>query len=108
MSKKSKDAPVKPSDKLWQASYNAGRASGRIEAIEESMDAVAALVFKAEALQASLGENAAPATLENARHTLQALNLAFAALTGSANGSEAFRELLEQSRARVFKDVTRH
>jgi hypothetical protein len=107
MSKKSKDAPVKPSDKLLQASYNAGRASGRIEAIEESMDAVAALVFKAEALQASLGENAA-ATMENARHTLQALNLAFAAITGSANGSEAFRELLEQSRARVFKDVTRH
>lgn len=90
---------------LVKASYNAGVASGRLEAIEESMDAVAALIVKAEDLIAGLGENDRGAR-DNADHTLRALYLAFAAVTGSVNGSPAFRELLQQSRRRLSKGLT--
>ena len=98
----------KPTDQLLQASYNAGLATGRLEAIEESMDAVAALIFKAETLMASLGENPNPVTQENARHTLKALYLAFAAVTGSVNGSNAFQDLLAQSKGRISKEAVMH
>ena len=90
---------------LMKASYKAGHASGRLEAIEESMDAIAALIVKAEALQVRLGDNSNPSMLENARHTLQALHLAFAAVTGSVNGSAAFLDLLAQSRQRLSNDA---
>lgn len=107
MSKKSKtNSGVQPSDQLVKASYNAGHASGRLEATEESMDAVAALIVKAETLQANLGDNANTAIQENARHTLQALHLAFAAVTDSINGSAEFQELLVQSRHRLTKNTT--
>lgn len=96
-------------DELVQASYKAGHASGRLEAIEESMDAIVALIIKAEALQESVSEKANAAMQENARHTLQALHLAFAAVTDSVNGSAAFRELLEQSKQRLSNGShTRH
>ena len=102
--KKTKDNPsLKPTSELLKASYNAGYASGRLEAIEESMDTVAALIFKAEALLASLGERPDRAMHENASHTLRALQVAFAAVTDSANGSAAFQALLEQSRQRLLK-----
>lgn len=91
--------PIKPTE-LLKASYKTGHASGRLEAIEEGMDAVAVLIFKAEALQAKLDENADATMRENARHTLQALHLAFAAVTGAVNGSAAFRQLLDESRQR--------
>jgi hypothetical protein len=101
MSKKTRaDSPPKPSDELLKASYNAGVASGRIAAIEESMDAIAALIVKAESLIAGIGDEA---QRENANHTLRALHIAFAAITDSTNGSAAFRELLEQSRLRLQK-----
>lgn len=99
MSKKPKSSVTPASDKLVKASYNAGLANGRVKAIEESMDAVAALIFKAEGLLASLGSDAAQR--DNADHTLRALRLAFAAVTGSTSGSPAFEELLEQSRRRL-------
>lgn len=67
------------------------------------MDAVAALIFKAEAILASLGDNPERAIQDSAGHTLRALNLAFAAVTGSSNGSTAFNELLDQSRQRLLK-----
>jgi hypothetical protein len=92
-----------PSDALLKASYNAGLASGRIQAIEESMDTLAGLIFKAEAMKNALGDNADQALRDSAEHTVRALQLAFAAVTGSANGSEAFRELLEQSQQRLLK-----
>lgn len=92
-----------PSDALVKASYNAGIASGRIAAIEESMDAVAALIFKAESLLAGLGDSADAAVRANADHTLRALRVAFAAVTDAANGSQAFLELLEQSRQRLAR-----
>lgn len=108
--KKSKEAPIKPTSELLKASYNAGAASGRLEAIEESMDSVAGLIFKAEAMIAGLGDNPDKAIQNNADHTLRALQLAFAAVTGSVNGSPAFRELLEQSRLRLQTQAsaTRH
>lgn len=107
MPKNPKENPSsKPSDQLVKASYNAGHASGRLEATEESMDAVAALIFKAEALQTKLGDSSNSATQENARHTLQALHLAFAAVTGSINGSADFQDLLAQSRQRLSKGST--
>jgi hypothetical protein len=102
MSQKSKDTrTAPPSDQLVKASYNAGYASGRLEATEDSMDAVAALIVKAETLQTNLSEQASVAMQENARHTLQALHLAFAAVTGSVNGSAGFRDLLAQSKERL-------
>lgn len=67
------------------------------------MDTVAALIFKAEAMIAGLGDNADNAMQANANHTLRALQVAFAAVTGAANGSAACRELLEQSRQRLNK-----
>lgn len=70
------------------------------------MDAVAGLIFKAEAILARLGENPEPAIKESASHTLRALNLAFAAVTGSTNGSAACNSLLDQSRQRLHKKTT--
>lgn len=93
----------KPSDELVKASYNAGVASGRLAAIEESMDAVAALIVRAESLIAGIEGKADQAVRQNADHTLRALHVAFAAVTDSTNGSPAFRELLEQSRQRLLK-----
>jgi hypothetical protein len=92
-----------PSDELVKASYNAGIASGRIAAIEESMDAVAGLIFRAEALIAGLDSDSENAMRDNANHTLRALHVAFAAVTDSENGSVAYRGLLEQSRQRLHK-----
>lgn len=67
------------------------------------MDSVAALIFKAEDIITSLGEGAERGVRENADHTLRALNVAFAAVTGSVNGSAAFHDLLAQSRQRLLK-----
>jgi hypothetical protein len=96
-------ATGKPSDELVKASYNAGVASGRLAAIEESMDAVAALIVRAESLIAGIKDKADDAVRQNADHTLRALHVAFAAVTDAPNGSEAFRELLDQSRQRLLK-----
>jgi hypothetical protein len=101
--KPQEDSIKPPSDALLKASYNAGVASGRLQAIEESMDTLAALIFKAEGLIAGLGDSADNTIRDNANHTLRALQVAFAAVTGSTNGSAAYRELLEQSRQRVLK-----
>lgn len=102
MTKKTKGSATKAErDELFQAAYNAGLADGRLQAIEESMDAVARLIDKAESMIAALSDETGAATRVNAEHTLRALHLAFAAVTGSANGSEAFRTLLEQSKARL-------
>lgn len=104
MSKKPANNPItKPGAELLKASFDAGFADGRLEAIEESMDAVAKLIFKAEAMIAGLGEN--PALKDNASHTLRALQVAFAAVTGSVNGSASFHSLLEQSRQRLLKST---
>jgi hypothetical protein len=106
VSKKSKDIPfAKPTSDVLVASYNAGFAEGRLEAIEESMDAIAKLIFKAETMMAGLGDNPEQVLRDNADHTLRALHLAFAAVTGSINGSAAFRDLLAQSRQRVLSNV---
>jgi len=94
----------KPTDQLVKASYNAGHASGRLEAIEESVDAIAALIIKAETLLKNLGETANTNLQENARHTLQALHLAFAAVSGSVNGTPPFLDLLNQSKQRLSKN----
>lgn len=103
---KSKDySTQKPGDGLLQASYNAGAANGRLEAIEESMDAVAKLIVKAETLVAGLGGDSDSAMRDNAAHTLRALHLAFAAVTGSVKDSPAYHELLEQSRQRLLKSA---
>jgi len=106
VSKKSKDnpSPERGSDVVI-ASYKAGFAEGRLAAIEESMDALAALIFKAEDMIGGLGENAERSMRDSAEHTLRALNLAFAAVTGSVNGSPAFRDLLNQSRQRLRKQA---
>lgn len=96
-------ATGKPSDELVKASYNAGVASGRLAAIEESMDAVAALIVRAESLIAGIEGKADQAVRQNADHTLRALHVAFAAVTGSTNGSPAFRELLEQAQQRLLR-----
>ncbi len=114
MPKKSKDSFIeklgneklgneKPGAEMLMASYKAGFAEGRLEAIEESIDAVAALIFKAEAMIAGLGENPERTLRDNADHTIRALHLAFAAVTGAVNGSTAFRDVLEQSRQRLLK-----
>lgn len=114
MSKKSKDTLIeklgndnlgsqKPGAEMLMASYKAGFAEGRLEAIEESIDAVAALIFKAEAMIAGLGENTERTLRDNADHTLRALHVAFAAVAGAVNGSAAFRGLLEESRQRLLK-----
>lgn len=104
MSKKPTNNPVvKPSAELLKASFDAGFADGRLEAIEESMDSVAKLIFKAETMIAGLGDN--PALKDNANHTLRALQLAFTAVTDSVNGSAAFHSLLEQSRQRLLKNT---
>lgn len=106
MSKKSKDnLSAERGGDVVIASYKAGFAEGRLEAIEESMDAVAALIFKAEDMIAGLAENPERTIQENAKHTLRALHLAFAAVTGSVNGSAAFHDLLAQSRQRLLKKV---
>lgn len=104
MTKKSKDnlLATRSSDVLM-ASYKAGFAEGRLEAIEESMDSVAELIFKAEDMIVGLGDKPDGAIRNNADHTLRALQLAFAAVTGSINGSAAFRDLLAQSRQRLLK-----
>jgi len=108
MMKKSKTGhTANASPELVKASYNAGVASGRLEAIEESMDAVAQLITRAEALVAGLAEDDRTAR-DNADHTLRALYLAFAAVTGSVNGSAAFRELLQQSRQRLSGPLLKH
>jgi hypothetical protein len=96
-------AAKQPSDELVKASYNAGVASGRLAAIEESMDAIAGLIVRAEGLIAGIKDKADEAVRQNADHTLRALHVAFAAVTDSTNGSPAFRELLEQSRQRLLK-----
>jgi hypothetical protein len=101
--KPQEDSTKPPSDALLKASYNAGVASGRLQAIEESMDTLAGLIFKAEGLIASLGDSADQAIRNNANHTLRALQVAFAAVTDSKSGSAAYSELLEQSRQRLLK-----
>lgn len=107
MSKKPTNNPLtKPGAELLKASFDAGFADGRLEAIEESIDTVAGLIFKAEAMIAGLGENPEQALQDNANHTLRALHVAFAAVSGSANGGAAFRSLLEQSRQRLLKKTT--
>lgn len=107
MPKTPKDTPARPpSDELVKASYNAGFASGRIAAIEESMDAVAALIFKAERLLEGLGDSVDAAGRANADHTLRALRVAFAAVTDATNGSPAFLELLEQSQQRLLRKAS--
>ena len=107
VSKKTKEnSNVKPSNELLKASYNAGFASGRLEAIEESMDTLAALIIKAETLIAGLGDNPDRTILDNANHTLRALQVAFAAVTGSVNGSAACTALFEQSKARLAKKTS--
>lgn len=104
VSKKSKDNSLaNRSSDVVVASYKAGFAEGRLEAIEESMDAVAELIFKAEDMIARLGENPERSIRDSADHTLRALNLAFSAVTGSVNGSAAFLDLLAQSRQRLLK-----
>lgn len=111
MSKKTKVTPkIKPGDEVLKASFNAGFADGRLDAIEESMDAVADLIFKVEAMITALGEKPEPATLDQANHTLRALHVAFAAVTGSTSGSKAFTLLLEESRQRALMQgaATRH
>ena len=90
----------KPNGDVLKAAYDAGFAEGRIEAIEESMDAVVALIEKAEFLIANLSEPVDGAVRANASHTLHALHVAFAAVTGSANGSAAFQTLLDESKQR--------
>lgn len=104
VSKKTKDNLLaKPVNDVLMASYKAGLAEGRLAAIEESMDSVAELIFKAEDLMVGLGDNPEGTIRANAEHTLRALNLAFAAVTGSASGSAAFLDLLTQSRQRLLK-----
>ncbi|MET0378108.1 MAG: hypothetical protein ABW049_03875 [Spongiibacteraceae bacterium] len=104
MPKKSKGNPgATPSSELLAASFNAGFAEGRLKAIEESMDTLAALIFKADAMIVGLGDNPDRALQDNASHTLRALHVAFAAVTGSVNGSAACHALLEQSRQRLLK-----
>lgn len=101
MSKQPKETFAgKPNADLLKAAYDAGLAEGRIEAIEESMDAVAALIIKAESMIANLSEGADSAIRANASHTLRALYVAFAAVSGSVNGSAAFQSLLDESKQR--------
>jgi hypothetical protein len=90
-----------PRPELVEPSYKVGVADGRLQAIEESMDAVAALIVKAETMLASFGPEVAPAKRDSGEQFLRALYLAFAAVTGSANGSPAFTSLLEESKARL-------
>jgi tRNA(Phe) wybutosine-synthesizing methylase Tyw3 len=97
---------AKPSSDLLKASYDAGFAEGRIEAIEESMDAVAALIAKAESMIANLSTTADVAIRVNADHTLRALHVAFAAVAGAANGSAAFQSSLEESKQRHLQKTT--
>ncbi len=88
---------------LVQASYNAGLAEGRLQAIEESIDAVARLIVKAETMIVAFTGETSQTTRDNADHTLRALQLAFAAVTGSKSGSPAFQALLSQSKQRLQK-----
>jgi hypothetical protein len=107
VTKKPKANPaVPPSDALLKASYNAGFASGRIEAIEESMDTLAGLIFKADMMIDGLGDDTQNVLRANADHTLRALHVAFAAVTGSVKGSAAYLALLEQSRQRLLKKAS--
>jgi hypothetical protein len=102
--KKTKENPLtKPGNDVLMASYKAGFADGRLQAIEESMDTVAGLIIKAEAMIAGLGDNPDRAIQNSASDTLRALQIAFAAVTGSVNGSAACNELLAQSRQRLQK-----
>lgn len=104
MPKKSKDDTTDTArGGLVQASYNAGLAEGRLQAIEESIDAVANLIVKAEAMIAAFTDETSKSTRDNADHTLRALHLAFAAVTGSKSGSSAFNVLLDQSKERLQK-----
>ena len=101
MSKQLKETLAgKPNADVLKASYDAGFAEGRIAAIEESMDAVAVLIIKAESMIANLSDGADSAIRANASHTLRALYVAFAAVTGSVNGSTAFQNLLDESKQR--------
>lgn len=102
MPKKPKgNAPEAPRVELIEPSYKVGIADGRVQAIEESMDAVAALIVKAESMIAAFDADVESSKRENADHTLRALYLAFAAITGAANGSAAFQSLLTQSKERL-------
>lgn len=104
MPKKSKDdATDTPRGELVQASFNAGIAEGRLQAIEESMDAVASLIVRAEAMVGAFTEETGQVTRDSAEQTLRALRLAFAAVTGSKSGSAAFLTLLDQSKERLQK-----
>jgi hypothetical protein len=94
---------------LDEPSYRVGVADGRVQAIEESMDAVASLIMRAETMAAALRPDAAAAMRANAEHTVRALHLAFAAVSGAKNGSAAFQSLLAESAARIGSDKeTRH
>jgi hypothetical protein len=107
VSKQLKDAlKAKPSSDLVKASYDAGHAEGRLEAIQESVDAVAALITKAEAMIANLSANADSAIRINADHTLRALHIAFAAVSGSVNGSATFHATLEESKQRYQQKMS--
>lgn len=86
---------------LDEPSYKVGVADGRVQAIEESMDEIAMLIARAETMIAAFGAETDQIRRDNADHTVRALYLAFAAITGSENGSAAFQSLLAQSGARV-------
>lgn len=94
---------------LDQPSYKVGVADGRVQAIEESMDTVAVLIVKAEAMIAAFDADTAQARRDNADHTVHALYLAFAAITGTERGSAAFLTLLRESKTRLSGGAsTRH
>lgn len=95
------NTPQTPRPELVEPSYKVGLADGRLQAIEESMDAIAALIVKAEAMIAGLDPEAEPGRHKNGDQFLRALHLAFAAVTGSVNGSAAFSSLLEESKVRL-------
>lgn len=91
-----------------ELSYRAGVADGRVQAIEESMDAIAALLVKAETMLAALPPEADKAMRDNAQHTVRALRVAFAAVSGAKQDSAAFQTLLGESKARLRPDSTMH
>jgi len=104
VSKKSKgDTPKTERGELALASYNVGVADGRLQAIEESMDAVASLIVRAEAMVGAFTEETSQVTRDSAEQTLRALRLAFAAVTGTKSDSAAFLTLLDQSKERLQK-----
>lgn len=86
---------------LDEPSYKVGVADGRVQAIEESMDAVTNLIVRAETMAAALPPEADTIMRDNAEHTVRALHLAFAAVSGARNGSAAFQTALTESKARL-------